>query len=266
MLIITDLKNGGTCFDNGGNDEFSCNCVDPYAGNECQTEICGSVCEDCQNGGICLIEVIGGIVTPRCDCSSNFEDGTLQCLAYNLTSNVNWQLPCYNGACGGTDNAICQCNQENGKAKYYGENCDMPVACNGNPCQNGGECTATTQANDTQDCSIINLLYFFHKSLLKPCKAFECSCVDGFDGIFCEYKLEADHLLFISTTVNDFENRFNDKLVFDLTGRLVDESASIGENSGAYRSCSTMVNGEAVIFGGNHKSPTNITRQVNIGI
>ena len=84
--------------------------------------------------------------------------------------------------------------------------------------------------------------------------------------MFCEHKVEAVHLLFISTTVNDFENQFADKLVFNENGRLIGESASIGENSGAYRSCSTMVNGEAVIFGGNHDQPTNINRQVNIAI
>ena len=87
--------------------------------------------------------------------------------------------------------------------------------------------------------------------------------MNGFDGIFCEHKIEADHLLFISTTVNDFENQFKDKLVFNKDGRLISESASIGENSGAYRSCSTMLNGEAIIFGGNHVDPTDINRQVN---
>ena len=67
----------------------------------------------------------------------------------------------------------------------------------------------------------------------------------------------------MSTTLNDFENQFKDKLVFNKNGRLIGESASIGENTGAYRSCSTMVNGEAVIFGGNHNQPTNINRQVH---
>ena len=80
---------------------------------------------------------------------------------------------------------------------------------------------------------------------------------------FCEHKIEADDFLYLSTTVNDFQNRFNDKLVFNKDGRLIGESASIGENSGAYRSCSTMFNGEAIIFGGNDVVPTEISRQVN---
>ena len=96
---------------------------------------------------------------------------------------------------------------------------------------------------------------------IKPYKIFECTCADGFDGFFCEHKVEADRLLFISTTVNDFGNQFEDKLIFNKNGRLVGESASIGENS-----CSTMVNGEAVIFGGNHDQPTDIILQVNLTI
>ena len=98
---------------------------------------------------------------------------------------------------------------------------------------------------------------------MKPYKIFECSCLSGFDGIFCEFNIEAHHLLFISTTVNDFNNQFKDKLVFNKDGRLIGESASIGENSGAYRSCSTMFNGETIIFGGNYVEPTDISRQVN---
>ena len=86
--------------------------------------------------------------------------------------------------------------------------------------------------------------------------------MNGFTGDFCEFKTEQDHLLFVGTTVNDFSNQLKDKLVFNRDGRLIGESASIGENSGAYRSCSTMLNGEAVIFGGNHDEPTNINRQV----
>ena len=99
--------------------------------------------------------------------------------------------------------------------------------------------------------------------MLKLNKVFECSCIDSYRGDFCEFKTEQDHLLFVSTTVNDFENRFNDKLVFNADGRLIEEDASIGENSGAYRSCSTMLNGEAIVFGGFHEYPTNIIRQVH---
>ena len=86
---------------------------------------------------------------------------------------------------------------------------------------------------------------------MKPDKIFECSCADGFTGDFCEFKTEQDHLLFFHE---------NDALVFNADGRLFEEKAVI-ENldiqsantieplvSGAAYSCSTMLNGEAIIF------------------
>ena len=100
--------------------------------------------------------------------------------------------------------------------------------------------------------------------LLKLSKIFECDCAPGYTGDFCEFKVQQDHLLFVGTTVNDYKNQFNDTLVFNSDGKLIGESASILENSGAYRSCSTMLNGETIIFGGYHDQPTNINRQVNI--
>ena len=71
-------------------------------------------------------------------------------------------------------------------------------------------------------------------------------------------------MLILSTTLNDFENRFIDKLVFNANGRLVGESPISGEQSGVYRSCSTMLNGEALIFGGNYDDPYSINRQVDL--
>ena len=114
--------------------------------------------------------------------------------------------------------------------------------CDGKPCQNGGTCTSRTQIDDTQVrfqssvqliTSELSILEKIHHTATKPNKIFECFCADGFTGTFCEFKTEQDHLLFVSTTVNDFENTFNDKLVFNADGRLIEEDASIGKNSGA---------------------------------
>ena len=65
--------------------------------------------------------------------------------------------------------------------------------------------------------------------------------MDGFTGDFCEFKTEQDHLLFV------YEKS---PLVFDANGRLIEANAIIDEQAYAYRSCSTMLNGEAIIFGG----------------
>ena len=86
--------------------------------------------------------------------------------------------------------------------------------------------------------------------MLKLKKVFECSCTDGFTGDFCEFKTEQDHLLFVYR-----EN----PLVFNADGRLIEENAVIDEQAEAYGSCSTLLNGEAIIFGGN-----NSKRQVHL--
>ena len=83
----------------------------------------------------------------------------------------------------------------------------------------------------------------------------ECSCMDGFTGDFCEYKTEQDHLLYISTYlwrstpgVEPFSE--NTRFLFNANGRLIEERAIVDEQITAYGSCSTVFNGESIIFGG----------------
>ena len=75
--------------------------------------------------------------------------------------------------------------------------------------------------------------------------------MDGFTGDFCEFKTEQDHLLFV-----------HDKtpLIFNAEGRLIEENAVIDEQTDAFGSCSTMLNGEAIIFG---SATTSYYRQVH---
>ena len=75
--------------------------------------------------------------------------------------------------------------------------------------------------------------------------------MDGFTGDFCEIKTEQDDLLFIYR-----EN----PLVFDADGRLIEKNAVIDVEANAFGSCSTMLNGEAIIFGGGY---SNYYRQVH---
>ena len=150
----------------------------------------------------------------------------------------------------------CQCSQENGLAKYHGESCEMPGSdeCAESPCQNGGSCT-TIIKGETQACFIKNIKTTT-KIMLKLEKVFECSCIDGYTGVFCEFKIEQDHLLFVHKKTT---------LVFNSDGRLIAENAVFDEQAAADRSCSTMLNGEAIIFGGGD-SNTNIKRQVHFNI
>ena len=87
---------------------------------------------------------------------------------------------------------------------------------------------------------------------MKPDKIFKCSCADGFTGDFCEFKTKQDHLLFIHEKT---------PLVFNADGRLIEKSAVLDEQAEVRGSCSTMLNGEAIIFGG--LDYTNIKRQVH---
>ena len=72
-----------------------------------------------------------------------------------------------------------------------------------------------------------------------------CSCVEGFTGDFCEFKAEQDHLLFVTTKYKP-----RTQFVFNSNGRLIGEEAVEDEHISAYGSCSTVFNGEAIIFGG----------------
>ena len=77
--------------------------------------------------------------------------------------------------------------------------------------------------------------------------------MDGFTGDFCEFKTEQDHLLFVHE-----ESPF----VFNADGRLIEENAVFDGQVEVYSSCSTMLNGEAIIFG--HSWDDNYARQVHL--
>ena len=114
---------------------------------------------------------------------------------------------------------------------------DIPNACDENLCQNGGTCTSMCPETDDIENSMI----------------LKCSCVEGFTGDFCQFKTGQDHLLFVTTVLNRTE------LLFNGSGRLIGDRAVVDEQIAAYGSCSTVFNGEAIIFGG---WTTNFHRQV----
>ena len=77
---------------------------------------------------------------------------------------------------------------------------------------------------------------------MKPTKFYECLCSEGFTGKFCEYKKGANNLLLL---------KLNQTLMFNDEGSVIENTQSVIEgNIEILRSCSTMLNGQAIIFGG----------------
>ena len=188
FLIDQTEKNGGTCFDNEGTAEFSCTCTIQFDGERCEDDLCKFY--PCQNNGTCFVDLINGEKTPVCDCPRNTVGPNCNLLFCDSDDVI---IPCYNrGTCKlnstvyedyldlvGNDlvdnleyylentglgkSESCQCSQENGIDKYYGVSCDMPAACDGSPCQNGGSCTKIIQG-ETQACFIKKMKFYQNKS------------------------------------------------------------------------------------------------------
>ena len=125
--------------------EFSCTCEFPFAGGRCEIDRCAIV-GSCQNSATCVEDNASGIGA-KCQCPESTTGSSCQLLSCGN------DIPCYSGTCNGE---TCQCNEENGIAKYHGVSCDMPAACDGNPCQNGGRCSANTLTDNTQACFKVN--------------------------------------------------------------------------------------------------------------
>ena len=84
---------------------------------------------------------------------------------------------------------------------------------------------------------------------IKQHKAFECQCPEGFTGSFCEQREALTHLLYALK---------KQTYLFDGNGLFLGNTESIVDaNVQIHGSCSTLLNGHAMIFGGG-----NDTRQV----
>ena len=153
--MISNKKNDGTCFDNGGNDEFDCDCQFPFDGTRCEIDLCTQI-DPCKNNGTCVADNTSGVRRAICNCPENTAGDSCQLLSCGN------DIPCYNG--GRCNGETCQCSEENGIAKYQGVSCDMPAVCNGNPCQNGGKCGRKDETDNTQVCFKMNFENFILRS------------------------------------------------------------------------------------------------------
>ena len=85
---------------------------------------------------------------------------------------------------------------------------------------------------------------------MKPHKIVECSCVDGFTGEFCEFKTEQDNLLLL--VPNESWKYCSPDVtipkIFNDDGKLIERTVVNQHEITFDRTCSTMLNGEAIIF------------------
>ena len=132
MDACKDIK----CLNDGNCTAGKCTCDTGYAGETCQVNLCDP--NNCQNEGICVVDVIDGISAPVCDCIGNF--GGENCEFPSCGNDV----PCYNdGTCSGQ---TCQCRW------FHGESCHMPWpdSCYASPCQNSGTCISEFRKDENQ--------------------------------------------------------------------------------------------------------------------
>lgn len=177
-------QNGGTCEDlpNGA---YACECETNYEGTNCQT-YAAPPCESapCQHGGVCT-----NFGTEYfCDCTDTVYYGT-NCENYAACKDPdNGKDKCENGATClnlGTvlgDSFMCQCARY-----YYGILCSYySVACDPNPCINGGVCHIDKTDSDRQ----------------------WCACAEGWTGESCEIDENAP-ITAPTSTVDPGDHTFN---------------------------------------------------------
>ena len=85
---------------------------------------------------------------------------------------------------------------------------------------------------------------------MKPHKIVECSCVDGFTGEFCEFKTEQDNLLLLvpNESWKYCSPDVTISKIFNDDGKLIERTVVNQHEITFDRTCSTMLNGEAIIF------------------
>lgn len=132
----------GTCDADGS--DYTCDCIDGYTGNRCQTNIDDCAAMPCLNGGMCLDRV----ASYECDCSgTGYTGDTCETQIQNCA-----QSPCDNGGvCTDVGSSrTCDCTGTGA----MGESCEVEIdECQPRPCAHGictdGRNSYTCDCNDT---------------------------------------------------------------------------------------------------------------------
>ena len=146
------MKNGGLCFDKNGEDPFECQCAGSYVGRTCDEDICTGI--KCINGGNCVVDdTDSNNIQPKCNCPDGFLGDACQ---LTVCGTLGDEIHCLNGS--KCNAGICDCpKDEHGNDLFYGRTCNLPPICQGDPCQNGGECNTLYDSNSSEDCIAIQI-------------------------------------------------------------------------------------------------------------
>ncbi|CAH1783872.1 unnamed protein product [Owenia fusiformis] len=186
-------KNGGKCMLHSYNN-YTCQCIDGYHGNNCQNEIDACYGNPCENGGKCNIIENGRF---SCQCLAGFE-------GYRCEVNID---DCKSHMC--LNNATCIDQVETYSCKcrkgFAGAFCEKKIKfCSDfNPCQNEAECVdletdymcVCPEGITGRNCSIsandcINNLCQNGATCVDKRNMYICKCPRGFSGHYCEIEPE----------------------------------------------------------------------------
>ena len=142
---------------------FTCKCAKGFVGQRCETDVDDCANSECKNDAAC-VDLVNDY---RCDCAAGFTGWDCGKAIDYCTVEYN---PCANGALCLPDahtsigyRCVCQ-------SGYIGINCTVNVDdCAAHLCLNGGAC-------------------------LDGVNAYECDCVGGYSGKYCEMAPISNHL------------------------------------------------------------------------
>eukprot|EP00912_Choanoflagellata_sp_UC4_P001279 UC4_evm1s800 len=180
--------NDGECRIPENGDGYFCICPPGFVGGNCEVNINECYSNPCLNDGKC----VDGINGYECDCSQSGFEGT------NCEFDINEcaSSPCTFGDCvNEIDAYFCIC-----PAGLAGSNCDQNIACESNPCQNGGKCRKSEKGYQCR-CVVagyegVNCEIDIDECSSNPCSAqskcidmvdsYRCECDIGYEGNHCE--------------------------------------------------------------------------------
>lgn len=192
-------RNNGSCIVNDTQPGYRCLCKPGFYGVHCD-EIDQCRDHDCKNGATCRGLNDG---TFRCYCPAGFSGTRCETLTFCSSTTCLNGANCSNGA--RPSDTVCSCLPD-----YYGRQCEFFEFCSpeNNACLNQGKCVidynnATSLLAGKQDDDEVYSINKTREKKKRPRREpsdpytghnvyneFHCVCPNGYDGEFCEKKIE----------------------------------------------------------------------------